>query len=235
VITDDEPIAQEIIERYISLVPGLTLAGKCRNAMETYDMLLNNKVDVLFIDIQMPEISGLEFLRSLKNKPIVVFTTAYPNFAADAFNLDVTDYLLKPISIERFLKAIDRIFLKTNNNVNQPSITNLPVTPARSYFFIRSESEFIRIEYDQIIFIEGMENYVKFICEDKSVIALNTMKNTEALLPDHFLRIHRSYIVNMNKVQSVQDQNFTVKDRQIPIGKSFRKEVTDTLKKLYSF
>lgn len=230
VITDDEPIAQNIIEDYIGMVPDLHLTARCQDAMETLRVLRNNPVDLLFIDIQMPEISGLDFIRSLRTCPMVIFTTAYPSHAVEGFELDAVDYLVKPISFERFLKATDKVFARL-----APAVSN-HVTPIektnKNYFFIRSNLGYIRIDYNKILYIEGLENYIRIVCEDKTVISLNTMKFIANMLPPSlFIRIHRSHIINLEKVDSLHDHSFRIRDKTLIIGKSYRKTVLDYIKR----
>jgi DNA-binding LytR/AlgR family response regulator len=232
VITDDEPIAQNIIEDYVNMVPGLRVLARCQDAMETLSVLHNNQVDVLFIDIQMPEINGLDFIRSLKKPPMVIFTTAYPSHAIDGFELDAIDYLVKPVSLERFLKAADKIFARSGMLETGPALHASPPNPepSKKYFFIRSNPGFIKIEYNKILYIEGLENYIRIICEDKTVISLNTMKTTENMLPSGFIRIHRSFIINLDKVDALHDNTFKIHDKSLVIGKSYRKIVLDLIK-----
>jgi DNA-binding LytR/AlgR family response regulator len=233
VITDDEPIALEILDEYARLIPGLNVVAKCPNAMDTLAVLRQNEVDALFIDIQMPEITGLDFIRSLKKKPLVVFTTAYPNFAIDGFEVDAVDYLLKPISFERFLRAVDKIYARMENTeARNPG--HKPIEE-RKFFFIKSNSDFVKVEYDSILYIEGLENYVKIYCKDKTLISFSTMKNMEDMLLSHrFLRIHRSYLINLNNVTSVQNYSFKIGNKELSVGKSYRKNVADVLKAFYS-
>lgn len=230
VITDDEPIALEILEDYARLIPELNMVAKCRNAMETLTVLRQNEVDVLFIDIHMPEITGLDFVRSLKKKPAIIFTTAYPNYAIDGFEVDAIDYLLKPISIERFLRAMDKVYMRTTQKE-----TEVRQTHDKPFFFIKSNTDLIKVEYDSILYIEGLENYVKIHCEHKTIISFSTMKNMEDMLAaQRFLRIHRSYLINLNKVSSVKNHIFRVGNIDLVTGKSYRKTVSDVLKMFYS-
>jgi len=234
VITDDEPIALEILEDYINMVPGLTLVAKCANAMETIAVLRSHHVDILFIDIQMPGISGVEFIRSLKNPPAVIFTTAYPNYAVEGFDLDATDYLLKPIPVDRFLKAVNKVFSKKNNAAAVADVA-VPQAAAKNLLFVKADQRLINVAYDDILFIEGLENYVRIHCKDRSIVSLNTMKSIEELLPDFpFLRIHRSYIVNLTKVDSVHNNIFNIGKRQLQVGKSYKKAIGEILKTYYS-
>lgn len=231
VITDDEPIAQEILEEYIKMVPGLQLAARCRNAMETMDILRQHKVDVLFIDIQMPGISGIDFIRSLKERPAVIFTTAYPNYAIDGFEVDAVDYLLKPISIDRFLRAIHKVYARA---AEKETDGRIPSTE-RKFFFIKSNSDLVKVEYESILYIEGLENYVKIHCEGRMVVSFATMKNMEDILSGQgFLRIHRCFLVNLKKCSTIQNLSVKVGDNTLPIGKSYRKAVAEVVKTFYS-
>jgi len=233
VITDDEPIAQNIIEDYVNMVPGLTVLARCQDAMETLAVLHNNPVDVLFIDIQMPEINGLDFIRSLKKTPMVIFPTAYPSHAIDGFELDAVDYLVKPVSLERFLKAADKIFARYGiaENTQPVNVQYAETSNTKKYFFIRSNLGFVKIEYNRILYIEGLENYIRIICEDKTVVSLNTMKSIESMLPSpNFIRIHRSFIINLDKVDALHDNTFRIQDKSLIIGKSYRKPVLDMIK-----
>jgi DNA-binding LytR/AlgR family response regulator len=226
VITDDEPIAREIIEDYVKMLPDLTLIASCSNAVETYAALRSHKVDLLFLDIQMPEINGLELMRSLKNPPAVIFTTAYPSFAIDGFDLDAVDYLLKPFSMERFLKAIDKTYQRLNPGRHDVAVTK----GVEKFLFIKSDVSLVRMDFDKILYIEGMENYVKIFCEGRMILSLTTMKAIAAELPpENFLRIHRSYIVNLDKVDHVKDLCFNIKDKSLQIGKSYKKAVQNIL------
>lgn len=236
VITDDEPIASEILEDYIRMVPGLELTAKCKDALETLQVLREEQVDVLFIDIQMPEITGLELIRSLNKMPrAVVFTTAYTAYAHEGFELDATDYLLKPISIERFLRTVDKIFLRMAalKETQQPAA--IPPPADKKYLFVKADQDLVKVEFNSILYVEGLENYVRIHCEDKTLISFKTMKSMEDILCAHrFLRIHRSYIVNLDKVDRIQNHIFMVKDRTLVTGKSYKKPVAELLKHYYT-
>jgi len=229
-ITDDEPIAQGILEQYVSKVPGLNLAGKCDNALQTLSALQDERIDLLFLDIQMPEISGLDFLKTLKNPPMVIFTTAYQEYALEGYELDVVDYLLKPISFERFLKAMNKVYARMENPVEVPVA---PTTETRKdYFFVKADNELVKIKYSELLYVEGLKDYAKMICENRRVITLSTMKAMADLLPaKNFLRIHRSYIINLDKVEAVVGNSFRINDQLIAVGKSYRKTVFEMVKK----
>jgi len=236
IITDDEPVASEILEDYVRLIPGLELVATCRDAMETNTVLRSRPVDILFMDIQMPGISGLDFIRSLRQPPAIVFTTAHPGFAIDAFELDVLDYLLKPVPIDRFLRAVNKIFARhETGQLPGREETVQSAEDARQFFFIKSNQDLIKIAYSDILFIEGLENYVKIHCTDRTVVSFATMKSMEEMLAAHyFLRIHRSYIVNMNKVDSIKSNIFCLHNTELVVGKSYRKPVAELLKNYYA-
>lgn len=230
VITDDEPIAREILEDYVRMIPDLRLVASCKNAAETMAALREHHVDILFADIQMPGISGLDLIRSLRNPPFIIFTTAFPNYAIDGFELDAVDYLLKPIAIDRFLRAVSRVYSRLPA---QPAEGRLEIP--KKFFFIKANSDLLKVEYDSILYIEGLENYVRIHCENRLIVSFTTMKNMEDLLaPHNFLRIHRSYLVNMSKVSRVQQYTFRVGNHELTAGKSYRKAVAEMLKNYYT-
>jgi DNA-binding LytR/AlgR family response regulator len=229
IITDDEPIALEILEDYIRQVPGFNLAAKCADAMETMAAIRKEKIDVLFIDIQMPGITGIDYIKTLRNPPFIVLTTAYPEYAIEGFDLDVTDYLLKPFSFERFLKAIDKIFVKVDRRLS-PEFTG-GVKEPQNYLFVKSNYDLVKIHFAEILYVEGMENYVRIHCENAVITALAKMKNMEFRLPaDRFLRIHKSFIVNLDKVTSIKNLVFNIKNKEIDTGNFYRKNVLDYIK-----
>ncbi len=233
VVTDDEPIARDILEEYISMIPELVLVAKCSNAIETFSVLNNNDIDLLLIDIKMPEINGMDFIKSLKITPYVIFTTAYSSYAIEGFEVDAIDYLMKPISYERFLKSIEKVLTRYKNE--NPVLNTLNSNEQNpTFFFIKSDTGLARIDYDKIQYIEGMENYIRIVCDNKTIVSLTTMKSIEQLLPNsNFLRIHRSFIVNMNMVDRVWDFNFYINNKAIQVGKSYKKSVQDILRNKY--
>jgi two-component system, LytTR family, response regulator len=232
IITDDEPIALEILENYIRQVPGLHLAGKCKDAMETFALMRSVKTDVLFMDIQMPGLNGIDYIRSLRNPPAIVLTTAFPEFAIDGYELDVTDYLLKPFGFERFLKAVDKIISQV-----APKEALMPQggeSALTTCLFVKSNNEYVNVYFPDILYIEAMENYVRIHLENKVITALATMKNIEFKLPQKtFLRIHKSYIVNLEKVESIKNHVFKIGMKEIDTGNFYRKHVFAFLKSNY--
>ena len=223
VITDDEPIAGEILEDYIRMVPGLRLVAQCKNAMETLSVLQQQKVQLLFLDIKMPEINGLELIRSLQHPPAIILTTAFPDYALEGFDLNVVDYLLKPISVERFLRAVNKL---TVRHVD-PILPN----PSADFLFARADGGLVKVNHSDILYVEGLENYVRIHTKDKVIVCLSTMKSIEDSLPaPSFLRIHRSYIVNLSRVEMVRQHLFQIGPKSLAVGKSYRKAVAEILK-----
>jgi two-component system, LytTR family, response regulator len=230
VVTDDEPIALEILGDYIAQVEGLTLVGKCCDALETMALLRKQRIDLLFLDIRMPKITGVDFIRTLSAAPFIILTTAYPQYALDGYDLDVADYLLKPISFDRFLKAIDKIYVRMNSNFSGPIPPNSNEN-THDFFFVKSNHEWIKVQYPEIRYIQGMENYARIVCEDRTVTGLVKMKMLEASLPPgRFMRIHKSYIVNLEKVNAIRNFVFRIGNKEIETGTIYRKQVLDYLK-----
>ena len=245
IAVDDEPIALEIIRDYIGMVPGLELAGLCSNAMEALDILRKRSIDLVFLDIRMPGISGLQLIRSLPRLPAIVLTTAYPDYALEGFELDVVDYLLKPVAMDRFLRAVNKVesvyATRMGIGVASDSGSTSPGAgaggagverPAPSFIFVRSGGAMVRVELDDILHVEGLENYVRIHFMGRSLIALSTMKEMEESLPSAlFLRIHRSTIVNLARVEQVRNHSFRVGDQMLAVGKSYRKIVATRMGK----
>jgi two-component system LytT family response regulator len=225
IAVDDEPPALAQIEEYTSRVPYLELLASFDNAFETLDFLKANEVELLFLDIEMEGLTGIQLLNVLKRKPKVVLTTAYDQYAIKAFDLDVSDYLLKPISFERFLQAVDKIY-----DILQPK--NIPVVsslnsevPTRNYMFIKTEYRMQRVDFENILFIEGMKEYlVIHTIEGKKVLTLMSFKKMEEMLPgSNFTRVHKSYIVALDKIISIERNRIKIGNILIPVGESYSK------------
>jgi DNA-binding LytR/AlgR family response regulator len=225
-----------IVEDYLKSFPDFKVVARCKNAFEVFSLLRALDVDVLFISIEMPEMNGLDLIRSLTKTPLIVFTTASAEFAIDGFDLNAVDYLVKPIQLDRFIKTIDKIYQRLTGGKQAMLADDATISgPKNNFIFIKAESGLIRIDYDAVLYIEGLENYIKIVCENKTVVTLLTMKAVESLISSgNFLRIHRSYIVNMNKVESINDGCFNMKGKSIVIGRSYKKVVQSVLKNKYS-
>lgn len=227
IIIDDEPMARTGLKEYIQDVAFLQLAGEFDNPMKAIDVLQQQPIDLLFLDIQMPRMTGLEFLKTLSHPPQVIFTTAYPNYAVEGFELNAVDYLLKPFSFERFWKAVTRA--KALREQATPGNT-APAGADADYFFIKSDSKLIKIRYDEILFVEALQNYVAVYTTDKKFITYLTFRSIEEYLPaGRFVRTHKSYIVAAGKVESIEGNDIRIGQHHIPISRTERDAVLQQL------
>jgi DNA-binding LytR/AlgR family response regulator len=223
---DDEPIALEVIKSLSAKIHFIELARCFTNAFEAMEYLQKEKVDLLFLDIKMPDISGIDFLKSLSNPPMVIFTTAYSEHAVQSFELDAIDYLLKPFSLPRFLKACKKAFDQHELVKN----SNGPPGSAKS-IFIKSGYEYIRIELDEIQYVESVGNYVQFVVQGRKIISRLTMEKADVLLPlSTFIRIHRSYIVAKKRITKIEKKSIWIGQVELPIGAAYLAEVRKLVK-----
>jgi len=223
IITDDEPFARKGLQGYVEKIGFLDLKGVCEDALQLSDMLQRQPVDLLFLDIQMPHITGVEFIRALSKPPKVIFTTAYEQYALQGFELDVMDYLLKPISYERFLKAAwkarDYFALRESTPATAAATAN-------PYIFVKVNSKLEKINFDEILFIEGMENYVAIHLPGKKLITHSTIKSLLEKLPaGQFIQTHKSFIVAINKVETIEGNTLHIQKFQVPVSKYLRDTV----------
>jgi DNA-binding LytR/AlgR family response regulator len=228
IIVDDEPLALDVLETYIEKIPHLHLVQKCNNALEANEALKNHAVDLMFLDIQMPQLTGIDFLKTLSKPPLVVFTTAYPNYAIEGFELNALDYLLKPISLERFMKAVN----KAEEQLELHRRDGAAAAAEDDYFFVKADKKLVKVNFPEIIYIEGLKDYVIIRLDNSRVITLQTMKSLEDKLPAaKFRRIHRSFIVNIDKIEAVMGNMVEVLEKgqakHLPIGKNYREELLD--------
>ena len=232
IIVDDEPLALDILETYIEQFPEMKLIARCESAQEAKDILENEQIDLMFLDIQMPDMNGVNFLKSLEEPPLTVFCTAYPNFAVDGFELNAVDYLLKPVSMERFQKAVKKASdLLPAKSEPSPSDNK---AKENTYFFVKADKKLIKVNYDDILYIEGLKDYVIIRTETSKIITLQTMKSLEERLPvDGFIRIHRSYIVSVKKINAVVGNMIEIiekgQTKLLPIGKNYRDELAEMI------
>lgn len=233
IIVDDEPLALDVMETYIDKLPSLELVARCENAIQAFDVLSREEVDIMFLDIQMPQLTGIDFLKSLSNPPLVIFTTAYPNYAIEGYELNVIDYLLKPISFERFMKAVNKAMAQLElQNDSVATSNDTETTEKADFIFVKADKKLIKINYADILYIEGLKDYVIIKMPTSRVITLQTMKSLEAKLPsDIFKRIHRSYIVNLKKISAVIGNMVEVEKKHLPIGKNYREELLNIVNK----
>jgi DNA-binding LytR/AlgR family response regulator len=239
IIVDDEPLAIEVLETYIQKIPNLQLLAKCNHALEAFEAIHKHKVDLMLLDIQMPQITGIDFLKTLSNPPKVIFTTAYSNYALDSYELNVVDYLLKPISFERFLKATQKAIQQIqalrnqnalpNSNENEADSENEEATAADSkpdYIFVKADKKLVKLRFEQILFIEGLKDYVMIYTPTGRIITLQTMKSLEEKLPaEHFMRVHRSFIVGTRHIDMLEGNTLLVDKKEIPVGKNYKDEL----------
>lgn len=226
-IIDDEPLAIEVLESHIAKLDSIEIAGTFGNALKAIEALQETRVDLLFLDIQMPKLTGVEFLKTLRQPPKVIFTTAYREYALDGFELDVVDYLLKPISFERFLKAVNKVFELHSNHFS----SKYPPTKTDEFIFVPSGKEQVKIRLADILFLESKGDYVFIKTKNKEVSTLTTLTSMEEQLPgDLFVRVHRSFIVNLAQIESWSKTEIKTKEQDIPIGRSFKKHAIKALK-----
>ena len=227
-VADDEPPAREILGRYIDNMPGLQLVKECSNAMQVLSFLQDEEVDIIFLDINMPQLKGNELLKILKNPPKIILTTAYAEYALEGYELDVVDYLLKPIQFERFVKAVHKAVQLNGNSISQPLIQNEP--KQESFVYFRADRKMVKVMLDSILYIESMKDYIKIVTSDGVLITKQSITSVEAMLPEnHFIRTHRSFIVSLPKIRSFTHELIEIDRTQIPIGKLFRNGVMKVL------
>lgn len=231
IIVDDEPIAREILENHLQKIDVVSVVASCKNAIEAFNVLNSNQVDLIFLDINMPEISGLSFAKTINKNSKVIFTTAYREYAVDGFNLQAVDYLLKPISFDRLLQAVNK-YLGENSSENIQE--KLEIIPEKSDFiFVRSDRKMIKINFSEINYVESFSDYLKIQLTDKTVVTRETITNIEAKLPKNdFIRIHRSYIVSISKIESFTNEFIEIAKKALPISRSYKKDVRNRLENI---
>ena len=230
IIVDDEPLALDVLETYIAQLPELELVARCENALEAREVLKEHDVDLMFLDINMPQLTGIDFVKTLSVKPNFIFTTAHPYYAVEGFELNAIDYLMKPIPLERFMKAVNKVI-----NM-QLGDTSAPEKKKENFIFVKADKKLIKVNFDDILYIEGLKDYVIIRQKEGRIITLHTMKSLEAKLPDHiFKRIHRSYIVNIGAIDAIVGNMIELKEKSkikhIPIGKNYREELLKVINK----
>jgi DNA-binding LytR/AlgR family response regulator len=223
-IIEDEPLAQNILKKYIEDHPALKLVAICNNAEEGQKVLPRQNVELLFLDINLPKLSGISFLKTLPHPPLVIFTTAYPEYAVDGFELDAVDYLLKPFSFERFLKA-------ANKAVQQLTKKEMAEQVTPSFIFLKADKKVHKVSVDDILYIEAAGDYIKVVMEDGQHIVNDTLKSLQDELPPiQFIRVHKSFIISRNKIKFFEGNYVKVGNADIPIGNSYKEEISTRLK-----
>ncbi|MGE5944053.1 MAG: LytR/AlgR family response regulator transcription factor [Flavobacteriales bacterium] len=225
-IVDDEAIARDIIATHISKIENISIVASCSNAMEAFNIISNHNIDLLFLDINMPEISGISFAKSINKNIKIIFTTAYRDYAVEGFELQAVDYLLKPISFERILKSINTYF----EVYGQSKTNNEKLGDNNDFMFVRSDRRMIKIDFEAIIYIESFSDYIKIHLANEKIITRETISAIEAKLPkNQFLRIHRSYIISIEHINSFTNEHVEINNKALTISRSYKKEVLERL------
>jgi len=225
VVVDDEPVAREILETYIDKTPNLELIGTFNNAIDVIQFLKQNTIDLFFLDINMPEINGVSLAKIINKQSHIIFTTAYRDYAIDGFDLDVIDYLLKPIAFDRFIQAIQKV---PADSIPQQNFD--PQKKQGDFFFVRHERKMVKINFDEIQYIESMSDYIKIHLNKKTIITRETISNVENRLPQsNFLRVHRSFIVSVKCIEAYTNEYVEVNKKSIPISRNYKETVLQKL------
>lgn len=240
IIVEDEPLARSLLENYIQKVPYLQLIQSFSDPLKALEFLRENSVDILFSDIQMPEITGITLLKILIKKPLIILTTAYSEYAIEGYELDVLDYLLKPITFERFLKSVEKASLRLNANQNviteKNVVESIAVNPAseavQPYIFVKDGTKLVKIKLNEIMYIEGLKDYVAIYTPQQKIVSLQTIKSLESTLPEkQFIRIHNSYIVALEWIEAIQREKIQIGKVFLPISDTYRKAFKDFIER----
>ena len=228
IAVDDELLALKKIQRFAEKIDYLNLLGTFDNALSTFSFLRENKIDLIFLDIQMDEFTGIQLLETIKDPPYVILTTAYDEYALKAYELDVVDYLLKPIPFERFVKAVEKVyarFLKDQNHYQQPLTGNIAEShPEQAEFtFIKSGNKTVKVYFNKILYIEGQRDYLQIHTEDSKIMTLLNFKKIQELLdPQRFIRVHKSYVISIDKIDYIENNAIRIKDKLIPVSNTYK-------------
>jgi DNA-binding LytR/AlgR family response regulator len=230
---DDEPLALEIITAYIEKVPFLKLLKTFDNALDSIDFIKKNKVDLMFLDIEMESLTGIQLIHALKNRPEVIFTTAYDSYAVEGFELDAADFLLKPISFERFVKSVDKVY---NKFISPKPKEDIPVHSHKSssgnFIFVKTENRLQKVAFSEILFIEGQGDYLKIVTTTARIMTLQNFKKFESTLPpENFIRVHKSYLVALNKIESISKNRIKIGNTLIPVSDSYKNSFYEAISK----
>ncbi len=230
IIVDDEPLALEVLEAYIDRIEGLELVAKCENAVKAFDALKKQSVDLIFLDIQMPKLTGIDFLKVLNPAPKVIFTTAYREYAIESYELNVVDYLLKPIAFNRFMMAVNKAMSSADDPVEVPQVEEAPSVADDPYLFLKADRKMVKVYLKDILYIESLKDYVRIKTPDREIISLQKISYLEQKLPeDLFMRIHRSFIVPVKKIEAFSNHAVEVGGKELPIGRNYKNQVLEVL------
>lgn len=226
IIVDDEPLAIEVLESYVDRISNLEIVATCKNAIKAFEILQNEQVDLIFLDIQMPKLTGIDFLKSLTKPPKAIFTTAYRDYAIQSYELDVVDYLLKPISFDRFLKAVGKVF-EVNSTASNESDS---ISEDNDYIYLKADKKMVKVRLHEILYIESLKDYVRVKTSNKDVITHQKISYLEEKLPEEcFMRIHRSFIVATKKIETYSATVIEVPGKELPIGRLYKQGVLERL------
>jgi two-component system LytT family response regulator len=226
-VIDDEPLARKLLEEFIAKTPGLVLVNSFSNPLHAREIIHNKECDVLFLDIQMPDINGLDFLKSSQHKPFVILTTAFAEYALESYELDVVDYLLKPFDFQRFLKAVNKI----SDRLKTKQVTAETENHSENEFlFIKDGKKLVKVEVSAILYVQGALEYVTIVTKDKKIMSLQSLKNMEQTLPGYFVRIHNSYIANLKAIEEVHKDEVKIANEVLPLGVTYKKLFQEKIK-----
>lgn len=230
IIVDDEELALDLLEDYIGTIPYLKLEGRCRNALEAKGMIQKQAIDLIFLDILMPGMTGLQFIQSMSHKPMVILISAYSKYALDAFEMDVVDYLVKPVPLDRFTKACNKAWEYYQLNINYK---NRQTGTASDYFFVNADYSLVKINVEDVVWIEGMKDYIKIYLKKvpKPIMTLMNMKTMEGLLPDSkFIRIHKSYIIGIKYITAIRKNSVFIEALELPVGANYKNVIESIIR-----
>jgi len=232
-VVDDEPLAAGLLEKHIQQIPQLQLVASCWNALEAFNILKKESIDLIFLDIQMPVLNGIEFVKSLPNPPSIIFTTAYRDYAVESYELEVVDYLLKPITFTRFFKSINKYLSRLEQkipNVPVPIPTITSSSETEEFIYVNTNRKYVKVLFREVLYIESLKDYVRIHTKDQRITTKDKISEFIEKLPDHFLRVHRSFIVNTQQIKAYTVNDIEIGAAEIPIGVSYKKEVMVFLK-----
>ena len=224
-IVDDEQLARQLLKEFVSKIPNLELKGMCKNPLEAMDVLQSEHIDIMFLDIQMPELTGVEFIKTLQQKPAIIFTTAYSEYALEGYQLDVIDYLVKPFPLDRFIKATNKAIEYIDLKISAEKSSQGKGMDS-NYVLLHADHKIYKVNLNDIQYIEGLKEYVSYFTREKRIIVLQSLKSIEETLPSNkFIRVHRSYIVPIEKIKILDGNQVQIGDKLIPIGRSYKDDV----------
>jgi DNA-binding LytR/AlgR family response regulator len=232
VIVEDEPLARNLMVEYVRKVPSLNLIEACSSPLMALEVLRKNTIDLLFLDVQMPELTGISLLKVLKNKPLVILTTAYSEYALEGYELDVADYLLKPITFERFLRSVDKVVQRLEVQKPPAIVEKVPMPAEQSFVFVKDGTKLVKVVFDDILYMEGLKDYVTIHTKQQKIVSLQRLKTLEEQLPSNkFIRIHNSFIVALQAIEVVHKNNVQVKGALLPIGETYKKSFREIIER----